>query len=253
VGTTKLTRKEMTAEDPVHGAIVHMIEYVKKNVRVIGFAVAAIVLIAIGYYGVRQIRGNQEMKAQEQLGKGMEFYHAQVATDATDDPYSKGPTPVFKSETAKYQAAAKQFSTLATGYGNAPSTILARYYLGLSQIQLGQNKEATRNLESVVGNSGIGYFAKKVLARNEAALKNYKRATEILDGMIKDPQCNLPKEDLTIELSRILVAQGKKAEAIKILSETAGNSQGASFSKLKQQVADELDRIQKGPKATVQP
>lgn len=161
VGTTKLTRKEITAEDPVHGAIMHMIEYVKKNGRIVGLAVAAIVLIIIGYYGVRQIRGNQEMKAQEQLGKGIEFYHAQVAPDATDNPYSKGSTPVFKNETAKYQAAAKQFSTLATGYGNAPSTIVARYYLGLSQIQLGQKKEATQNLESVAGNSGIGYFAKK--------------------------------------------------------------------------------------------
>jgi tetratricopeptide (TPR) repeat protein len=253
VGTTKLTRKEIMAEDPVHGTIVQAIEYLKNNGRMVGFVVVAVILLSIGIYGGRQILKSKEQTAQEQLGKGMKFFHAQVAPDATNDPYSKGPNPVFKSETDKYQAAAKEFSSLASGYGNSSSKILARYYLGLTQIQLGQRKEATQNLESVIGNSNIGYFAKKVLAANEADSKNYKRAMEILEGMIKDPQCTLPKEDLSIELSRILVAQGKKADAIKILSEAVGNSQGASFSRLKQQAAEELDKIQKGPKATVQP
>jgi hypothetical protein len=69
--------------------------------------------------------------------------------------------------------------------------------------------------------------------------------------MIKDPQCSIPKEDLSIELSRVLLAQGKRSEAIKVLSDA--NSQGASFSRLKQMVGSELDKLQKGSPEPVHP
>jgi hypothetical protein len=63
--------------------------------------------------------------------------------------------------------------------------------------------------------------------------------------MIKDPQCNLPKEDLAIQLSRALVALGKRDEAVKVLKESS--SQGPAFSVLKQQLTAELDKLQKAP------
>ncbi len=246
VGTNKLTRKEILAEDPVHEAMVRLIEFFQTQGRTIGIVIAAAAVLSVGIYGGLQYLGNREMQAQERLGKGIEFFHAQVAPDATNDPFAKGPAPVFKSDTEKYQAAAKEFSSLASGYGYSKVSIVARYYLGLAQLQLGQKKEAGQNLESVAGNSRIrtlGYLAKKVLARDEASTGNYKGAKEILDGMIKDPQCSIPKEDLSIELSRVLVAQGKRDEAIKVLRDAS--SQGVAMSALKQQVAAELDKIQK--------
>jgi hypothetical protein len=246
VGTTKLTRKEILAEDPVHVAMVRLIEFFQTQGRTIGIVVAAAAVLSIGIYGGLQYLGKREMQAQERLGKGIEFFHAQVAPDAAKDPYSKGLVPVFKSDTEKYQAAANEFSSLVSGYGYSKVSIAARYYLGLAQLQLDQKKEAVQNLGSVAANSRnrtLGYLAKKVLARDEASSGNYKGAREILDGMIKDPQCSIPKEDLSIELSRVLVAQGKRDEAIKVLRDAS--SQGTALSMLKQQVATELDKIQK--------
>ena len=69
--------------------------------------------------------------------------------------------------------------------------------------------------------------------------------------MIRDPQCDLPKEDLTLDLSRALVAQGKRDEAIKVLREAG--TQGQEFSPLKQRMMMELDKLQKTPKAGSQP
>jgi len=246
VGTNKLTRKEILAEDPVHGAMVRLVESFQTHGRTIGIVVAAAAVLSIGIYGGLQYLENREMQAQERLGKGIEFFHAQIAVDATADPYSKGPVPVFKSDAAKYQAAAKEFSSLTTGYGYSKLSIVARYYLGLAQLQLGQKKEAVQNLESVAANSRnrtLGFLAQKVLARNEASSGNYKRAREIIDGMIKDTNCDIPKEDLSIELSRVLVAQGKRDEAIKVLRDAS--SQGTALSVLKQQVGAELDKLQK--------
>jgi TolA-binding protein len=246
VGTNKLTRKEILSEDPVHGGIVRMIEFFQSHGRAIGIVVAAAVVLSIGIYGGLQYLDSREMQAQERLAKGVDFFHAQITADATDDPYSKGPIPVFKSDAAKYQAAAKEFSSLAAGYGYSKVSIIARYYLGLAQLQIGQKKEAVQNLESVAANSRnrtLGFLAQKVMARNEASAGNYKRAGEMFDRLIKDPQCDIPKEDLSIELSRVLVAQGKREEAIKVLRDAG--SQGAAMSALKQQVAVELDKLQK--------
>jgi predicted negative regulator of RcsB-dependent stress response len=254
VGTTKLTRKEILAEDPVHEAIMHLVEFFRSNGKLIGILAPAAVLVAFGIYiGIQYLSG-REVQAQEQLGKGMAFFHAQVAPDATDDPFSKGPTPTFRSDTAMYQAAAKEFSSIVSRFGYSKISTVARYYLGLSQLQLGQKKEAIQNLESAAGNSRnrtVGYLARRVLATESASSGNYKGAREMLEGMIKDPQYNLPKEDLSIQLSRVLVAMGKRDEAVKVLREAS--AQGPAFSALKQQLTTELDKLQKANQTGSEP
>ena len=248
MGTTKLTRKEILAEDPVHETLIRIVELFRANGKKIGILAAAVVVIAVGVYIGLQYLDSRESQAQEKLAKGLNIYHAQIAADATDDPYRKGPNPAFRSEPDKYKAAAKEFSVIVDGYSFGRVSIVARYYLGLSQLQMGQKKEAVQNLEVVSSNSKdrtVGYLAKIVLATEYSNSGNHKGASELLYGMVKDPQCQLPKEELTIQLSRALVAQGKRDEAIKILREAS--SQGPAFSMLKQQIATELDRLQKAP------
>jgi predicted negative regulator of RcsB-dependent stress response len=248
VGTTKLTRKEIMAEDPVHEAIVRFLDFFRTNSKKIGILAAAAVLVAAGIYGGLQYLDAREAQAQEQLGKGMDFFHGQVAADAPSDPYAKGPTPVFPSESAKYQAAAREFSAVASRFSYSKISIVARYYLGLSQLELGQKEEAVKNLGAVSNNSKnrpVGYLAKRALAAYNISSGNYQGAREFLEGMIKDPQCNLPKEDLAIQLSRALVGLGKRDEAVKILKDSG--SQGPAFSALKQQLTAELDKLQKAP------
>ncbi|MBP1610534.1 MAG: hypothetical protein H6Q04_2769, partial [Acidobacteria bacterium] len=250
VGTTKLTRKEILAEDPVHGAIIQLIDLFRENGKKIGIMAVIVVLVGIGIYGGIQYLDSRESQAQEILGQGIEFYHGQVEADATNDPYSKGAIPTFRSESDKYQAATKQFLSVIDRHGFGKIPVIARYYLALCQIQTGNKKEAIQNLQSVAGNSKdrtVGYLSKKVLATEYAASGNNKAAEEILDGMLKDPQCNLPREDLSLQLARVLVAQGKRAEAIKLLREAT--SQGASFSVFQQQLMLELDKLQKVPVA----
>jgi tetratricopeptide (TPR) repeat protein len=254
VSTNKLTRKEILAEDPVHEAMVHMVEFFKTRGRMIGYIAIAVLALSLAVYGGIQYLDHRETQAQERLAQGIEFFHAQVSPDAANDSFGKGPIPVFKSETAKYQAAAKEFLSLASGYGSSKVSIIARYYLGLAQLELGQNKEAIQNLESVANNSRdrlVGNLSKKVLARSEASLGNLKRSKEILEGMIKDPQCVLPKQDLSIDLSHVLVSLGKRDEAIKVLRDAG--SQGPAFGMFQQQVAAELEKITKGTKTSVHP
>jgi predicted negative regulator of RcsB-dependent stress response len=254
VGTTKLTRKEILAEDPVHESMIQLVEFLKQNGRKVGIVAVVIVLLAVGVYGGMQYLDYRQGQAQQMLWKGMSYFHADIAADATADPYGKGPVPSFKDETARYQAAAKEFSSIMSGFGYSKISVVARYYLGLCQLQLGQKKEAVQTLETVANNSKdrtVGFLAKKVLAADYLSIANYPKAKEILEGMIRDPQCDLPKEDLNIDLSRVLVAQGKRDEALKVLREAG--AQGQQFSTQKQRVLAELEKLQKAAKSGSQP
>jgi tetratricopeptide (TPR) repeat protein len=254
VGTTKLTRKEILAEDPVHGALITLIEFFKTQGKKVAILVVAAAIIGLGIYGGILYLGSRDSQAQELLTKGMDFMHAEVAPDAADDPYGKGSAPQFKSDALKYQAAAREFSSVVSRYGYSKASIIARYYLGLAQLQLGKKQEAIQNLESVADNSRnrtVGYLAKRALASHYMESGNYKAAREILDGMLKDGQCDLPKEDLSILQSRILAAQGKREEAIKVLQEATPKE--PTFGPLEQQIAAELDKLQKAAKSGAQP
>jgi TolA-binding protein len=247
VSTTKLTRKEIVAEDPVHEKIVWLFTFCRENRAKIGILILAAIAVMIGLYGGYQYLGSREMQAQVQLAKGLDYLNATVAPDATDNPYSKGLLPTFRSDKAKYQAAAKEFSSVASGFSFGSTSVLARYYLGLTQLQLEQKQEAIKNLESAANDSKnhtVGYLAKKLLASAYFRSGNYKEAQGLLEGMVKDSKCDLPKEDLSIQLSRVLVAQGKKAEAIKVLRDA--NNQGNAFGAFKQQVVSELEKLQQG-------
>lgn len=253
VGTTKLTRKEILAEDPVHQTIMRLIDLFRENGKMIGIIAAIAVLLAVGIYGGLQYLENRESQAQEQLGKGIELFHAQISADATDNPYSSGSNPMFRTDNAKYEAAAKEFSAALDRHGFGKVSVAARYYLALCQLRTGKNREAIQNLESVASNSKdrtMGFLAKKVLATHYADSGNSKAAAEILDGMLKDPQCQLPREELVLQLSRALNAQGKRDAAVKLLRDAS--SQGPAFSAYMQQLVMELDKLQKAPVATPQ-
>jgi predicted negative regulator of RcsB-dependent stress response len=133
---------------------------------------------------------------------------------------------------------------VASNYGSSKVGVIARYYQGLSQLRLGQKDEAVRTLEAVSNNSKdrtTGYLAKKVLARTYLESGNPKGAQALIEGMIKDPQCDLPREDLRVDLSRALVAQGKRDEAIKVLRAT---EEGSEMGMLQSMVSRELTRLE---------
>lgn len=246
MGTTKLTRRQIIGEDPFHDAMVNSIERVRANKKNILLAAVAIVVIGIGiFFGLRHLE-SRDWAAQQLLTRAMEFYHGQIDPTAPDDPMGKGAQPVFRTDEAKYKAASKEFSEVISKYGSSKLASIARYYQGMCQLQSGQKQEAIRSLEAV-RDSGrdrtVSHLAKKVLAAIYLESGNNKGAQELLAGMIKDPQCELPMGELKLQLSRALIAQGKRDEGLKILKEARDESARSSFSS---QISQELARLE-GP------
>ncbi len=247
MGTTKLTRKEILAEDPVHQALIQTWQLLQERGKLIAIGAAAIILVVVGVYFGMQYMENRDLQAQRQLAKAMDFFHAQIDPSALDDPYGKGPEPLFRTESAKYQAAAKEFTAFLNSHGSSKPGIIARYYLGLTQLRLGQNKEGVQNLGIVRDNTKdrtLSYLAKNVLANYDLGAGNLKASQDVLEGMLKDPQCILPKEELKLELSRVMAAQGKHEDAVKLLREARMES-GRSM--LQGQIIQELNRLEGNP------
>ena len=246
MGTTKLTRKEISA-DPIHDALISTVDFLREHAGAIGLACAGFLLVVLGaYFGLRYL-DTRDTGAQLELAKGMDYYHAQVdPVNAKDDPFASGPMPVFRSEEAKFRAASTIFSSLASRYGTSKTGVMARYYLGLCQKQLGQKSEAVAALEAVGNNTSdrtVGFLAKKVLASYYVESGDAKKGLDILQTMLKDPQCDLPREDLLIDVSRTYMAMGKREEALKTLEEAQASGAGGM---LQSQVFQELSHIQTG-------
>ena len=150
------------------------------------------------------------------------------------------------------QAASKEFSSVIDGYGYSRLAVIARYYLALSQLKLSQNQEAVKNLESVSNNSRnrpIAFLAKRSLANYRMEIRDYKGAQQILESLIQDPQCDLPKEDMKTDLAIALDAQGKRDAAIRLLKEARDQ---AGTNALTARLVEELKRLQENPNPLTQ-
>ena len=247
MGTTKLTRKEIRSTDPVRERMILLVGLFQANRAKIGVAIIAIIVLALGSWALSRYLDSCAQAASATLGMGMSFFTATVSPDASEnDPYARGDIPRFVSEEARYLAAAKEFSAAAGSFGAGEAGRTARYYLGLTQLRLGQNDEAIRNLESVAfgsGNRTVGFLAKKVLADYQANSGNVRAAEDLLRGMIGDTRFDLPKEALGMQLAAILVADGRRDEAIRVLREASDAS--PIFGVYNQQLLSEIERLQR--------
>ncbi len=243
MGTTKLTRKEIAA-DPIHDALITAVETFRTRAKIITLTAIGVVLVSVLVYLGMGYLDSRDVLAQQELAKGLDFYHAAVNESAKADPYALGPNPTFPSEEARYRAALEHFSLVASRFGSSKLGVMARYYSGLCQKYLGQKNEAIATLAAVGNNTSdrtVGFLAKKVLATFYVETGDPKKGVEILLAMIKDPQCDLPKEDLQIDLSRAYVAQGNRAEALKVLQQA---QEGGGAGMLQSQIFQELTRLQ---------
>jgi FimV-like protein len=123
----------------------------------------------------------------------------------------------------------------------------------MCQLRLGQKDEAIRNLEEVRNNTRdrtIGYLAKKVLATYYMESGNMKEAVNILEGMIRDPQCELPKDILRMDLAKAYLASGKREEAQKLLKEAREESKPSILSSM---MIREMERLEKTAPVSASP
>lgn len=185
-----------------------------------GIAVAVVAAILIGGWWYTQ-RQNEAGSAA--LGEALSVYNAPIV--AAGQP----PTPevkTFTSNADRAKAAKAEFKNVADRYGHTASGEMAKYFVGLCDMDLNNNAEAERELKDVSGdrNADVSSLAKMALAalyrkegKNQDAINIYKQLADKPTNTVSKASAQLALADLyeakDPQNAKILYQQIQKEDA----------------------------------------
>ena len=215
------------AEDTVHWTVEH-----QKTLTIGGIVLAVIAALAIGgwYY-----LGSQNEKASLEFG---------AATRTMETPVRPPGVPAqpeyqsFGSTQERATEARKQFQAIVDKYPHTKTADMARYFVGLTSSDLGDNAAAERNLQEVAGSSNkdVAALAKFALAAVYRQEKKDAQAVDVYKQLIDKPTDTVSKATAQFELADFYEAQQKPDEAKRIYEQVAKDnpsSQAATLAKQK--------------------
>ncbi len=219
------------AEKTVHWTQEHQSKLV---VALIVVAVVAAIAIG-GWYYVQ----SQDEKASFELA---------TAVRTLDTPLRPAGTPEqpgyasFESGTARATEARKQFQAVADKYPQTHTGKMARYFVGLTSAQLGDNAAAERNLQEAAGSSDsdLASLGKFALASEYANEKKDSQAIDLYKQLIDHPTMLVGKVTAQLELASFYASHQKPDEARNIYTQIGKENPSSEAAQLAQRKAAEL-------------
>ena len=195
------------AEATAHWTVEH------KSKIVVSVMVAAVLLVAV--FGSWYYLGQQDAKAQVELGQAVRTLETQIRPAGTPE------TPNFSSfASAEGRAAAakKQLQTIVDQYPHTRTADVARYMLGTTAIEVGDNLTAEKQLKDVAsnGNRDIASLAKLALASLYGNTSRTKDALELYKQLIDKPSDTVSKVTAQLQLAELYESSQQSGEAKKI-------------------------------------
>ena len=183
----------------------------RQRVGLIAIVVLAIIAIGGGYWYWQRRTNNL---AGGEFGIGMAISRAQI-TPPSSLPSAVQATGTFASEAARHEAALKQFEKAATDYPSTAAGIAARYHAGLEQLALGKFADAEKSFQQVI-DRGAGIYppsARLALAETLAQQGKYDDAIKRLTDLAGDRDGALPVDGILMQLARTSAKAGKRQDA----------------------------------------
>jgi len=176
-----------------------------------GIAAAVVLCIYLGYWYSTTYHDDD---ASAGLGRGVQIYNAPLR--AAGEPAQPG-VESYDSVKARASAARQQFQEVVEKYGHTNSGHIARYFLGLTDEDMGDTAAAERELKEVAGSrdqdfAALAKFALASLYRNtgrgDEAEKMYK-------DLADHPAATISKSQAQLELAA-MYEEKKPDEAKKL-------------------------------------
>jgi predicted negative regulator of RcsB-dependent stress response len=221
------------AEATVHWSVEHKAKIVVITAVVL---VAAAATVGTWYYF-----NQQDQKASIELSQAVR------TLDTPLRPPNMPPqpdNPSFASGKERATEAHKQFQTIADKYPHTKSGEFARYFLGLTSVDLGDNAAAERDLQEVASShnedlAGLAKFALASIYRNS---NRNKDAIDLYKKLIEKPTATVGKATAQLELAATYRANQQPLEAKRIYeqvqkenpSSEAAQTASAKLQELKQ-------------------
>ncbi len=164
-----------------------------------GIVIAVILAIFLGYnYYTR----HRDQTAQAELSAALVTYQAPLR--APGQPAQPGELS-YGSAQERAKAAQPQFVKVTQNYGSTRSGIIANYFLGLADVDLGDNKGAESHLRLVVNSKApdLAALAKFALANVYRGANQEADAVKLYQDLIAHPSTTVPKSMAQLELAAL--------------------------------------------------
>jgi tetratricopeptide (TPR) repeat protein len=219
------------AEQTVHWTVEH-----QSKLLIAGIVVAVVALIGLGgwYY-----LNSQDDKASLDLGSANRTLEQQVRPAGV--PAQPG-FPSFASTQERATEARKQFQAIVDKYPHTRTADIARYFVGLTSSQLGDNIAAERNLQEVAksSNKDLAALAKLALASVFRTENKDAQAIDYYKQLIDKPTTSVNKVTAQLELANFYEEKQKPDEAKRIYDQIQKESPATEAATLAQQRAAKL-------------
>jgi len=195
------------AENAAHWTVEH-------QSKVIAAVIAVVVIAAIAFGGWYYVQ-TQDEKASAELSTAVRTFETQVRPAGV--PPQPG-TDSFASSQERATAARKQFQAIVDKYPRTHTADMARYFVGLTSEQLGDNAAAERSLQEAAGssNADLAALGKFALASVYRAENKGTQAVDLYKQLIDKPTIVISKATAQIELASFYESQQKPDDAKKI-------------------------------------
>jgi TolA-binding protein len=123
--------------------------------------------------------------------------------------------PTFTSAKERAQAAQQKFQAIVNNYPHTRTAEMARYFLGVTAAQQGDNASAERHFKEVVssGNREIASVAKNALANLYRESNRSKEAIALYQELMNKPTTSVSKVTAQMQLAELYQNSNQPLEA----------------------------------------
>jgi predicted negative regulator of RcsB-dependent stress response len=171
---------------------------------IVGGVALVLVVGGIIFWNVRSTA------ADTALGAAMDTYGAPLAQPGL--PAGAG---IYASAADRSKAANGQFATVAQRYGWLSQGTKARYFLGITDEELGQNASAETELKAASGawDRNVANLAKLALAGLYSQTSRDSQAIDLYNALVAKPSETVSASVAQLDLADLYVTEGKQAQA----------------------------------------
>lgn len=195
------------AEATAHWTVEH------KSKIIVSVVVAAVVLLGVS--GTWYYLAQQDAKANVELGQAVRTLQTQIRPAGTPEIPN---VSSFASVEDRAAAAKKQLQAIVDQYPHTHTADIARYLLGTTAIEVGDNATAEKELKDVAnnGNRDVASLAKLALASLYGNMNRTKDALDLYKQLIDKPSDTVGKVTAQLQLAQLYESSQQPAEAKKI-------------------------------------
>ena len=219
------------AEKTAHWTVEH------RNTLAVAIVVAVVIVAAVG--GGWYYLSTQDEKASFDLSQAVRTLDTQLRPAGTP---AQPDAPSFASAQERAEAARKQFQAIVDKYPHTRTADLARYFLGVTAADSGDNTAAEKNFKAVAASGGkeVASVAKLALASLYASSNRVKEAIAGYQDLINHPTNSVSRATAQLQLAELYQTNNQPLDAKRIYEEIKKENPGPEALQIATQKLAEL-------------